>query len=243
MKKNGINLAAVILAGGKGMRMDGNYKQFIKIGGKPVLFYSLREFINASCVEKIVIVVPHEKIDYAKNIVSLIDSPKNVAVIAGGPTRQSSVYNALKYLACCGCDISYVMFHDAARPLVTSMLVEQIYKQAKRYDGAILGSPSVDLCFHVENLFIQRSLPAGKTFLGQTPQCFRMKDILRAHMRHEKQNQNISVDNLDLLLKVFPMAKIKMVSSFLPNFKITYKHDIALLDASLKYRNAEKLNR
>ena len=84
MKKNAINLAAVILAGGKGMRMGGNYKQFIKIGGKPVLFYSLREFINASCVEKIIIVVPYEKINYAKNIVSRIDSSKSVAVIAGG---------------------------------------------------------------------------------------------------------------------------------------------------------------
>ncbi len=92
MKK--INIAGIILAGGKGERMGGNFKQFLKINNKPVIFYSLGKFVKCDFLKEIIVVVPKEKINYSAKIIFNKFKDHRIKIIAGGDTRRWSAYNA-----------------------------------------------------------------------------------------------------------------------------------------------------
>ena len=92
MRKNKkkYNVAAVILAGGRGERMGGIYKQFLKIKGRPLLFFSLDKLIKAKNIARVVVVVPRGKLRYARSVISQRYADKHINIISGGATRRAS---------------------------------------------------------------------------------------------------------------------------------------------------------
>ena len=89
-------VSAIILAGGKGKRMGASVsKQFINIKGKPLLYYTLKKFIDNSNIDEIILVLPQEEIEYCMKTVLNKYDLKVTKIISGGKERQDSVYNAL----------------------------------------------------------------------------------------------------------------------------------------------------
>ena len=115
-------VTAIILAAGKGNRMHSDIpKQFLKLCGKPVLYYSLKIFEESS-VDDIVLVTGKNDIEYCANdIVKKHHINKVKAIIEGGTERYWSVKNGLT--AARGAD--YVLIHDAARPCLNVEMVER----------------------------------------------------------------------------------------------------------------------
>ena len=106
---------AIVLAAGQGKRMNSSVqKQFLEIGGKPLIYYSLKCFQESSLIRDIILVTGEEFVPYCKKeIVNKYGFTKIKRVIAGGKERYDSVYQGL--LACE--DSEYVLIHDGARQM------------------------------------------------------------------------------------------------------------------------------
>ena len=113
---NEINAAAIVLAAGKGKRMQSDIaKQFLTLDNKPVVYYSLKAFQDAG-VKEMILVTGSESIEYCRNeIVDKYQLTNVTAIIAGGKERYDSVYNGIKAVK----DAEIVMIHDGARPFIT----------------------------------------------------------------------------------------------------------------------------
>ena len=162
---------AIILAAGHGRRMGGSTpKQFLEIGGVPVIVRSLSVFDQSPEIDEILLVTSHEYVNYCcDRIVSGYGLRKVRAVILGGRERYDSVYNAL--LACSNSD--YVMIHDGARPFITEDVIRRVDAAVRRYGAAAAGVPSKDTIKLIdEDGFAAATPPRDRVWQIQTPQAF-----------------------------------------------------------------------
>lgn len=234
MKNNNDKATAIILAGGKGERAGGNYKQFLKIGGKPIIFFSIYEFLKSQLINKIIIVSPDEKIKYVKGLVLKFFSQRTIEVISSGNTRQASAYNALCHIKQGIAPASYVVFHDAARPTISENMIGDVIREAISYGGAVVAGKATDLTLVVEGGYIRRAIPKETAYCGFTPQCFRFDYIWEAHQKARRINLLGSADNIELLLRFSKKCRIKVVESLVPVHKITFPHDVVIVKKLLK---------
>ena len=137
----GKKTAAVVLAAGSGKRMGTSvHKQYLLIKGKPVIYYTLRAF-ELSEVDEIILVTGADEIDYcSREIVEKYNFQKVRAVIAGGKERYDSVYEGLKALS----DCDYVLIHDGARPLISSVLINANISCVQEKEACITAVPAKD---------------------------------------------------------------------------------------------------
>ena len=112
-------ISAIILAGGKGKRMNSSVsKQFIEIKGKPIIYYTIKKFNENEKIDNIVVVLSQDEVEYFKENILKKYSLKVDNIVIGGAERQDSVYNGLKSLASGETDI--VLIHDGARPFISN---------------------------------------------------------------------------------------------------------------------------
>lgn len=160
-------------------------------------------------------------------IAESINSERLLFLTAGGESRQSSVFNglnALLKLKTC-CKKMPVLIHDAARPFVSSSLIQKVLEALQNNDAAIPGIPVVDTQKIVDNeKCIKINLPRKDLRAVQTPQGFKLKEIYAAHFSADK-NTNYT-DDSEIFMSKFPNKKIKIVEGELSNKKITYAEDM-----------------
>ena len=133
-------ITAIVLAAGTGSRMKSKEKkQFMKINGKPVIWYSLFQF-EKSIVDEVILVTGEEDIEYCnENIVKQYNLKKVKHIIAGGSERYESVYNGLKKTTG---DI--VLIHDGARPMLNQKTIARCIEGAKKYKACVAGVATKD---------------------------------------------------------------------------------------------------
>jgi len=223
-----LKVTAVVPAAGSGTRMGGSTKkQFLTIGGTPILAHTLMRLAESPEVTEIIPVLPPDELE------ALLDScvecsgvSKVKRVVPGGKTRQESVYNGLKAL---GPDVEYVMVHDGVRPFVPLELIEALLHALPGHDGAILAVPSKDTVKEVNHdCMVCRTLDRKMVYLVQTPQVFRRDVILDAYRRAFADGFH-GTDESSLVERIG--GKIKVVMGSYANIKITTPEDMALADA------------
>ena len=129
-------LFAVVLAGGIGKRM-GNVdkpKQFLLIGGKPIIVHTIEKFYINDCFEKVIVPCPEEWVSYTEDLLARdLKETSRIAVIKGGSDRNGSIVNALNYIRDnYGIDDdTAVVTHDAVRPFVTQRIIDENYSFEK----------------------------------------------------------------------------------------------------------------
>ena len=129
-------VSAIILAGGRGKRMGSEIsKQYIEIKGKPILYYTLKKFIDCKSIDNITLVLPEDEIEYCRSEILEKYSLNIDNIVAGGKERQDSVCNALESMI----NTNIVLIHDGARPFVSNKIIEQGIKFAKIYGAAAPG--------------------------------------------------------------------------------------------------------
>ena len=180
-------IAVIIAAAGKGTRVGGPVpKQYLKIGGEPVILKTLKAFAALDEVDHIFIVTNEEYMDRCQEIVRDNGLDKVKGIVKGGAERQESVYNALQEVNRICPGVSYVLIHDAARPFVSEQVVRNVIKATAEKGAAVA-------CVAMKNS-IRRMNGAGSQGVDrseycsvQTPQGFRKADLMEAHdkaLRH-----------------------------------------------------------
>src|SRR5436190_4788545 len=125
---------AVIVAGGSGSRMNNvTPKQFLLLNGKPVLYYTIRTFLEAYDELQIILVLPEEYIASGQEIIDAFFDHKRIQITIGGRTRFHSVQNGLQLVN----EESIVFVHDAVRCLVSAELIQRCYDSAMEHGSAI----------------------------------------------------------------------------------------------------------
>ena len=229
-----MKISAVIVAGGEGRRMGGP-KQFIEIAGKPMVLRALLAFDSCGAIDEMILVVPKDEISRAKELIKKFSVKKVSAVVAGGQSRQASVYNGLKAVSE---DSDYVLIHDGARPLIAGRSINDLITSLKGNDACILAVPVTDTIKEVKDgREISRTLDREVLWSAQTPQGFKTSLIKEAHERAKKNGYSVTDDSL-LLERLG--HKVKVVWGSYENIKVTTPFDVKLAECVIERRRKEK---
>ena len=207
-------------------------KQFLPLGGVPMLLHSLRAFDRAPSVDAVILVVPHEERRRAlTDVIERYGVKKVQKVIAGGETRQQSVHNGLKET---DPDVEIVVVHDAVRPFVTEDLIERSIEAACKGGGAIVAIPMKDTPKQAgPDRKIQRTLDRTELWLAQTPQTFRRDLLLEAYEKAAIEGLQ-ATDDAALVERLG--HKVGIVAGTWENIKITTPEDLVIAEAILTAR-------
>ena len=182
---------AVIVAGGKGLRMRSNVKkQFIELDGIPVLVRTLLAFDSHMAVDEIILVVPGNDLAFCRNdLLSSYAFTCPVHVIEGGITRQDSVANGLVTAQdlCTDSKETFVLVHDGVRPFVSAALVDACLETAETTGACIPAIKISDTVKEADNNGrINRTVNRDALYRAQTPQVFRLDLILEAFSKADE---------------------------------------------------------
>lgn len=169
---------ALIVAAGTGERAGlGEPKQFARVGGKPVLRHAAERLIAHPAVRAVrVVIAPGQEVLFAEAVAGLdLDEP-----IVGAETRQGSVRAGLETIAHDG-EGGAVLIHDAARPFCSSEVVDRLIDALGMHEGAVPVLPMTDTVARADGSLMGEDVPRADLLRVQTPQAFRLADILRAH--------------------------------------------------------------
>lgn len=223
---------AIVLAAGQGKRMHTKVqKQFLEIGGRPVLFYSLMCFQNSPFIENIILVTGEKDISYCRNeIVEKYNLTKVTRIIAGGKERYDSVYQGL--LACENSD--YVLIHDGARPFITGEIIERGLADARKTGASAVGMPVKDTIKIADAAgFIAETPERSRVWMIQTPQIFRYELIRKAHESIRTKDMSAVTDDA-MVVEQETGVRICLTEGSYQNIKITTPEDLAVAELFLK---------
>ena len=190
----------VILAGGQGSRMGNSDKpkQFLEVGGRPILIHTVEKFIVIPDFCKILVLVPKSWLAYTKDIIrKYIDQHKKIIVIEGGSTRNETIMNAIQYIEDAGCltDETVIVTHDSVRPFVTYRIIEENIRYAKECGACDTVIPASDTIVEsTDGNFISNIPERNLMYQGQTPQSFKAVRLRHIYGSLTDEERNILTD-------------------------------------------------
>jgi 2-C-methyl-D-erythritol 4-phosphate cytidylyltransferase len=228
-----MRVAVILPAAGLGTRMGRgsaaktgtSRKQFMLLGGSPILIHTVRQFAACEPVREIVVAVRPEDRAWTGELLRR-EFPGRARVVEGGASRQQSVANALATLAP---DTDLVAVHDAVRPFIDPETIHKVLEEAAQTGAAIVGVVPVDTVKQVSRgtgrARIRGTLPREKLVLAQTPQVFRYDLIVRA-FEAARQDGFIGTDEASLVERLDVEVSVVLGSD--RNIKITKPSDMDL---------------
>ena len=229
---------AIIPAGGSGRRMgSGIPKQYLLLGGIPVLVRTLQVFQSSPVVDEIFLVVPEGDIPEVRNaIVGRYNLFKVSLIVAGGAERQDSVRNALAHLRE---EHGIVLVHDGVRSFVSGELIQRVVAAAEA-DGAVaVGVQVKDSVKEVTSAgWVIKTVTREGLWLTQTPQAFRKPLILAAYERAAADGF-CGTDDASLVERMG--VPVRMIPGDHDNIKVTTPEDLTLGEAIIRRFLPEKV--
>lgn len=231
---------AIVLAAGSGSRMQSDVKkQYMEIGGKPLIYYSLKAF-EESIIDDIVLVVSRGDVSYVtKEIVEKYKFDKVTAVVEGGLARYHSVRLGLQAAAA---DCDYAFIHDGARPFINRDIILRALQAVKEYKACVVGMPAKDTIKIADEKGFAASTPdRNLMWTVQTPQCFSYNMILDLYQRLDREEgdlmaKGVNITDDAMVVEYYTDTKVKLVEGSYDNIKITTPEDIAVAEAILGRR-------
>ncbi len=216
-------ICAVLLAAGSGSRMNSNTKkQFMKINGSPLFYYSAKILSEIEEIERIIIVTTPEEIKYVKTVIDQKDIKKVSDIIAGGERRQDSVREAINIIPEC---YDYVLIHDSARPFVKKDDIKNVIKNGVKYTCSVLGVKVKDTIKEIDGDGFSLRTPDREYLVSiQTPQVVKL-DIIKKGF--EQFPHNTFTDDASIMEAMGVKTKITFGSY--SNIKITTPEDLIYL--------------
>lgn len=213
-------------------------KQFLEVGGVPILVRSVRAFLAVPRVDAVCVAVRGQERDRVEAQMMEHNLGPRVHMVEGGEHRQQSVGNALAALECDEEDV--VLVHDAVRPLIDPATIERTIDAVVKHGAAIVGLPAVDTIKQVERTaagaIVTATIPRERIVQAQTPQGARFGLLRRAFIEAET-DEFAGTDEASLLERAG--IEVAVVSGSARNFKITQPGDIELAEF---YLGKERLN-
>jgi 2-C-methyl-D-erythritol 4-phosphate cytidylyltransferase len=219
------SLSVIIVAGGRGLRMGHDVpKQFLPIGGRPVLMHTLDKFFSYDASIKIVLVLPSDQFSYWEALCRKYNFAVPHKLVAGGQTRYNSVKNGLEHVG----NEGVVAIHDGVRPFVDHQTIDKCFKTAQKHGAAIPVREIIESIRKVEgNRSEMRPRTSYRTV--QTPQVFMTSIIKKSY------ELPFSFDFTDDASVVEAAGyDVTLVEGNRENIKITSPFDLVVADAILK---------
>lgn len=212
---------AIIVAGGMGRRMNSDLpKQFMLVKNKPVLYYTLKAFLDAYDDMEVILVLPEDYIEMGREIIDAWFEKERIRITTGGDTRFQSVKNGLALVE----EESIVFVHDAVRCLLSRDLIHRCYAKALETGSAvpaIASRDSVRIITEEGNEAIERD----RVMLIQTPQTFHSKILLPAFNIDYKDKFTDEAT----VVEAFGL-KVSLVEGEERNVKITRVEDLTYVE-------------
>ena len=251
-----MQMVAVVLGGGVGQRLGaGTPKQLLTLGGTTLLERCVAAFEAAPGVDEILVVMARGYTGPAEEL--LAGYRKLTRVVEGGVTRPDSTRVALAAIAArsagtitpggttlpalppvaagpnppadCG-----VLLHDAARPLVDQRIIADCVAALAVHEAAGVAVATSDTIVIAEDGVMHSVPPRERLFRCQTPQCFRLSVISRAHELAAADPGFVPTDDCGVVLRYLPEVKVHLVPGSERNIKVTYPHDLTVAEALLE---------
>ena len=223
--------AAIVLAAGRGSRMNsGIQKQFMELGGYPLIYYALQVFEHSS-VDEVILVTGKNETDWCRReIVDKYGFCKVRSVVPGGSERYLSVYEGLRAAQ----EPDIVLIHDGARPFVTDEIINRTIQSALESGSGIAAVPAKDTVRIVDETGTAvLTPPRDRVWMMQTPQAFAFPLIYRAYQELVSRNiQNVTDDAM--VLETVLNQEVKIVEGSYSNIKVTTPEDMETARAFLK---------
>ena len=210
---------AIIVAGGLGKRMETELpKQFLLLNGKPLLYYTIRTFLDSYEDMQLILVLPEQHIAAGQEIIDAFFNYDRIQFTQGGRTRFHSVQYGLQLVQ----EESIIFVHDAVRCLISIPLIQRCYETALAYGTAVPVTDSKDRV----RLLVEEgneALDRTKVKLVQTPQVFHSKIIKPAfHIDYKEKFTDEAT-----VVEAFGM-KVTLVEGDENNIKITKAIDLEI---------------
>lgn len=220
---------AVVVAAGEGARF-GRAKAFVGLAGVPMIAHSLIVLAKVAAIEGVVLVVSRSQLDEGRALVEATVPAIEVAVVTGGATRQESVRAGL---AAVPSDARSVVVHDAARPLVTTALVEASLAALADAAGAVVAVPAHDTLKREQDGAVTETVPREGLWRAQTPQAFHAEALRAAHERAAADGVDLT-DDAALVERIG--ERVVIVPGDERNMKVTTPEDLTIAEALLTAR-------
>jgi 2-C-methyl-D-erythritol 4-phosphate cytidylyltransferase len=220
---------AIIVAAGSGTRFgDVKPKQFLEVGGKPILIHTLEKFEHCPLISEIVLVIAADQLTNYRQAATKYHLRKVSKIIFGGKTRAESVYKGFSVIDSATAEI--IAVHDGARPFVSCQEITATIEKAQQTGAACLVAPVTDTIKEVSDGKIVGTIERTKLRRALTPQAFHY-EILRnaffgADLSESATDECFLVEQLGF--------KISVVEGSVRNIKITTREDMAVAENFLK---------
>jgi len=226
-------VAVIVPAAGRGDRMGATpvKKQFLPLGGLPIVVHTLLAFQNAPDVGQIVCAVAAEDLSFFRTLIATHGLTKMGHIVPGGAHRQDSVGAALVAL---GSDVGpddIILVHDAVRPFVSGAVIGRVISAARQFGGAVAACPVTDSLKQVgPDRTIRKSLSRDGLWMMQTPQAFKMSTLSAAY---QKTTRDHFYGTDEAALVTHLGLPVRCVEGAIDNIKITTPADLAFAERLL----------
>ncbi len=213
---------AIIVAAGKGKRMDSKVNKILMLlDDKPLLYHSIRPFEESALIDKIYLIGNKDDILDLNSVINQNEF-KKVEMIEGGEERQDSVYNGIRLLDAKDDDI--ILIHNGANPFISSELIEQVVNNAKVEGACAVAYRAKDTVKEVdEEGFVLKTLDRRRLWQMQTPQAAKYKLLVRAFVKAYNDDY-YGTDDVELIERTG--ERVKIIECGRENFKITTPWDL-----------------
>lgn len=223
-------IPVIIVAAGNSTRMGGINKQFLEIGGIPVIVRTLLAFEKSQFINRIILVTREEDIFALQLLAEKYSVSKLTDIIVGGDSRQQSVSNGLARLSD---SETKVLIQDGARPFVTEEIIGNVAKALESFSAVTCGVKVKDTIKQITSEgIVEKTLDRNSLFAVQTPQGVQIAEYKKAISEIE----DLSLFTDDTSIMEAAGHKIKCVEGSYKNIKITTPEDVAIAE---NYLNSE----
>lgn len=233
---------ALVFAGGTGSRMEGSAvpKQFLELGGKPIIVHTLEHFEKHQQVNGIVVVCLNAWIDKLQEIIDLNHFTKILDIVPGGETGQDSIFNGLVALNRLAPNPnSVILVHDGVRPLINESTISACIDSVRQKGCTATVSPSQETVIEVHGDTTVNILDRSVCKFARAPQGFIFKDFYQAHLAAHETGLNNFTDSVSLMARFG--YQIFTVDGPVDNIKITTKKDYFAFKGYMDYKELGQL--
>lgn len=229
----------IILAGGVGSRVGGAVpKQFLSLANKPIIVHAIMNFQKCTAVDDILVVCISDWINYVEAMVTEHDLNKVKWIIPGGESGYESIKNGVFYLKNMAADDDYVIIHDAVRPILPQIAIEEMLNVAYEKGNASLAIPCYETVVYTENrLSGDKEINRDSIMRIQTPQTYRYGYLQSLYEQAERDGKHDFVYANTVVIHYG--GTVYFSKGFTSNIKITKKQDIALCESLMKFSDEE----
>ena len=229
--------AAVIIAGGVGNRMGMDIpKQFINIGDKPVIIYTLEGFQRHPEIDQIGVVCLDGWHDTLRRYAGEYGIAKLKWIVSGGKTGQESIRNGVFRLESELRDDDIAVIHDGIRPMVDSSVLSDVIRVCKQYGNAVTSTPFTEQIFLTaeDGETTRAYIPRDSVRKVATPQAYRYGDLLHAYRRAFAESIGIAGSSYTNTMMVDLGYTLHYAAGSDKNIKLTTREDLELFRAYLR---------